>query len=73
MNELKASILILINILILFVTAFVGACVLHDNAIMRERLNAMQQAQVEQEREIKLAKTDAEIALRVVMTGEWEK
>lgn len=73
MSETKASIIIFVNALILAVVSVIGAGVLHDNAIMRERLDAMQQTQVEQSKEIHQAKTDAEIALRIVTTGEWEK
>lgn len=40
MSETKASIIIFVNALILAVVSVIGAGVLHDNAIMRERLDA---------------------------------
>lgn len=72
MTEARACIVAMFATLALFVSFIVGTCCIHDLAIMRDKLDAMQAAQVEQAREIREAKTDAEQALHVVITGDWE-
>lgn len=73
MSEAKALIIICTNVIILFIALLTSAGSLHDLAIMRDKLDAMQRAQYEQGREIREAKTDAALALRVVTTGDWDE
>ena len=68
---MRGAILAVISVLVLALAALNWAACYHDNAIMREKIAAMECAQVEQAAEIRKAKTDAEIALRVVTTGEF--
>ena len=68
---MRGLILVVISVLVLALAALNWAACYHDNAIMREKIAAMECAQVEQAAEIRKAKTDAEIALRVVTTGEF--
>ena len=68
---MRGLILAVISVLVLALAAINWAACYHDNAIMREKIAAIECAQVEQAAEIRKAKTDAEIALRVVTTGEF--
>ena len=68
---MKSVLFAVVGALLLALAAINWAACYHDNAIMREKIAAMECAQVEQAAEIRKAQTDAAIALRVVTTGEF--
>lgn len=69
---------VMFSILILSIALLAAATCCHDNNIMRENNDSMRQAlaemqhqQAAQAAEIRQIKTDTEMALRVVITGEY--
>ena len=78
MSESKASLLLLLNALLLFIALLLAAGLLHDNAATRARVDSMgaslaemQRAQEQQAAENRQVKTDAEIILRLAAGGEF--
>lgn len=68
---MKSVIFAIVGVLLFALALFQWAACYHDTKIMRGKIAAIECAQVEQAAEIRQAKTDAEIALRVVTTGEF--
>lgn len=71
MSETKACIILIMTAVTLFICCVIAAGCVHDLAIMRGKLDAMQAAQAEQEADVREVKTDAEIILRLAAGGEF--